>query len=119
MPIPDDGSPVDLAAFRAVMREAGAEEAVESTLAIYLKEVPPLYEQLEAAIEARDARRAASLAHAVKSPSASIRAAPLVSVLDALEAAARSGDAEGAAAHFEELRPRFAAALHQLRALRP
>jgi HPt (histidine-containing phosphotransfer) domain-containing protein len=107
--------PIDLETFRAVMREAGIEEEVDSTLAIYLTEAPAAFARLEAAVENRDIDAAASAAHALKSASSNVWATGLVALLEPLEKAAREGDVERVEALVAKVRPLFAAAIDQVR----
>lgn len=107
---------VDLDGFRAMMREAGIEEAVDSTLAIYLQEAPPTFARLEAAAAADDAASAASAAHALKSASSNIWATSLVHILDATERAAREEDSARVGELVEEVRSVFHAVVDRLRA---
>jgi HPt (histidine-containing phosphotransfer) domain-containing protein len=109
--------PVDLAAFREAMREAGIEEIVESTLQLWLEEAPGKISQIEAAVSAADPRAAANAAHALKSSSAVICATSLAEVLTMLESAGYAGERERVAALYAEARQRYQEAITYLRSL--
>jgi HPt (histidine-containing phosphotransfer) domain-containing protein len=104
-------TPIDLDGFRAAMREAGIEEIVESTLAVYALEAPQVFGRLEAAVRDGDARAAGSAAHALKSASANVWALDLVQLHDQIEGAGRQGDAARLNNLLDDLRPHFAAVL--------
>lgn len=107
-------TPIDIAGFRAEMREAGVEEVVESTLEVFAREAPGVYARLEAASAAGDARSAAAAAHALKSASANVWAHDLAETLGRIEASGRQGDAAQVHELLGELRPRFVAVMDYL-----
>ncbi|MHB1194237.1 MAG: hybrid sensor histidine kinase/response regulator [Longimicrobiales bacterium] len=107
--------PVDLEGFRALMREAGVEEVVDTTLAIYMEESPGIFSALEDAVAAGDTAGARRRAHSLKSSSGNIRANRLYRLLQAMENLGRDSDAEGARAALPELRAEFGAVMEQLR----
>jgi PAS domain S-box-containing protein len=82
-------APVDLDAFRATMREAGVEDAVDGMLAVFLEDAPRRMEALHAAVGSGDARAIAEAAHAFKSSAGTIHARSLFELLRELEAAGR------------------------------
>jgi two-component system sensor histidine kinase/response regulator len=84
--------PVDLAAFRGTMREAGAEEAVDGILATFATTLPQRLEALAEATHGSEAEPIQRAAHAFKSAAATIGAHRLAQLLDEMEASARSGD---------------------------
>lgn len=88
--------PVDIESFRAVMREAGIEEIVDTTLEIYQSEAPGIFAALEQAMEAGDAEGIRAQAHGLKSSSGNIRAGGLAELLQQLESLGREGDIAGA-----------------------
>jgi len=90
--------PVDLAGFRALMREAGVESIVGETIAAFLREAPVSMDKLRKGIGAGDAKAIASAAHALKGASGSIRATRLAAVLEQMEAAGKAGDVAEATA---------------------
>lgn len=88
--------PVDIESFRAVMREAGIEEIVDTTLEIYQSEAPGIFAALEQAMEAGDAEGIRAQAHGLKSSSGNIRAGGLAELLQQLESLGREEDIAGA-----------------------
>jgi HPt (histidine-containing phosphotransfer) domain-containing protein len=108
--------PVDLDAFREVMREAGIEEAVAPTLQVWVDEAPGKFARLQAAVSAGDPQAVASAAHALKSSCSHICATELVTALHALESAGHDGERSDIAALFDEVRPRYEAALGYVKA---
>ena len=86
--------PVDLDAFRSVMREAGVEGVVPATLATYLAEAPSKFDAILVAVSKGDAQAIDSAAHALKSASGAIRADPLAKLLQKLEDAGGGGNIE-------------------------
>jgi HPt (histidine-containing phosphotransfer) domain-containing protein len=88
----DGEPPVELHRFRALMREGGVEEIVESALAVYRHEASGRLERLTAAMGQADARSIEAEAHALKSSSLNIWAVRLAAFLEEAETAAVSGD---------------------------
>src|SRR3989440_6089482 len=84
--------PVDLAAFRSTMREAGAEEAVDGILATFAATLPQRLEALAEATRGSEADAIQRAAHAFKSAAATIGARRLAQLLEEMETSARSGD---------------------------
>ena len=84
--------PVDLAAFRGTMREAGAEEAVDGILATFAATLPQRLEALAEATRGSEAESIQHAAHAFKSAAATIGARRLAQLLEEMETSARSGD---------------------------
>src|SRR5881296_2221166 len=84
--------PVDLAAFRGTMREAGAEAAVDGILATFATTLPQRLEALAEAACGGAAEPIQRAAHAFKSAAATIGAHRLAQLLEEMEASARSGD---------------------------
>ena len=107
--------PVDLEGFRATMREAGVEEVVDTTLAIYASDAPAIFAGLEAAVAAADTDELRRGAHSLKSASGNIRANRLCGLLQAMENLGRDGDAEGARAAWPEVKAEFGAVMAYLR----
>jgi len=105
---------VDLDGFRALMREAGVEEVVDTTLDIYLEESPRIFAALDVAVAAGDPDATRRLAHSLKSSSGNIRANRLFGLLQAMETLGRAADAEGARSALPELREEFGAVMAQL-----
>jgi len=105
---------VDLEAFRELMRSAGIEEVVDSTVAIYMDEGPRLMQRITDAVESGDLQRASETAHNLKSSSANLRARRLAAVLQELEDAAAAHGPEVGRLH-EEARTEFEATMQELR----
>src|SRR5256885_11031435 len=82
--------PVDLAAFRATMQEAGAEDAVDGILETFMCHAVGRSDALERAVTAGEAATIGKAAHAFKSAAGSIQAPGLASALQALEHAGRA-----------------------------
>ena len=108
--------PVDLAAFREAMREAGVESIVDATIAVYLREAPPRMARVLAALDGGDTKDLASAAHALKGSSGSLYAAPLSAAFADLEAAASAGNIERARAMRESVELEWARAISYLQA---
>ena len=108
--------PVDLAAFREAMREAGVESIVDATIAIYLREAPPRMARVLAALERGDGKDLASAAHALKGSSGSLYAAKLSTLFADLEAAGSSGNLDAARALREDVELEWARAVSYLQA---
>lgn len=106
--------PVDLESFRAVMREAGVEEVVESTVAVYREEGPGMLEAVRGAAEAGDAEAMQKAAHSMKSASANIRATRLAELLKQMEEDAAGGDAAAAAARADAVAAEYEAVMRYL-----
>ncbi len=99
-----DTTPVDLEAFRRTMREAGAEEAVDGILALFVEQSPERLEVLAAATSRGDAAEITKAAHAFKSAAGSVSARTLAALLQEVEDAGRAGDIPLARAKFERVR---------------
>jgi len=110
--------PVDLDAFRTMLREAGAEEAVDSILDTFERQAPDRVAALVTAIENRDADPIARAAHALRGAAGTIGAHALAGLLERIEAAARSGDVAQASDHLESVKQEAAAVLYHLRSRR-
>jgi HPt (histidine-containing phosphotransfer) domain-containing protein len=111
-----ESPPIEIDGFRAAMREAGVEEIVESTLAIYLDEAPQAFARLEEAAKVRDAHASAAAAHALKSASSNIWATDLVDLLNPIETACLEGDTSQVAEALDALRPLFARVITYVKA---
>ncbi len=99
--------PVDLESFRASMREAGVEEAVDATVAVYLEEAPALFDGLSKAAASGDPDAVSRHAHSLKGSSGNIRATALSEAMQRLEALGREGDLDAIRAFLPEARTRF------------
>lgn len=120
--MPAQSPPVDVEGFRATMRQAGAEDAVDAILDTFLLDAPMRQATLTAAIASGSAPDIQSAAHAFKSAAGSIGARSLASLLLTAELAANDGrvDALGAlAASVEDETDAVIAYLRGLRAGAP
>ena len=106
--------PVALDRFRATMREAGAEEAVDAAIALYLDDAPQRMERLGKAVADADVAEIGSTAHSFKSASAMIGADSLAELLKKIEQAGEDGSAERAAECIEGARREHKAVLAYL-----
>ena len=115
-PLPPSGSPapVDLDGFRATMREASAEDAVDSIVATFVTALPGYLDTLAKAVAAQDAAGIQQGAHAFKSAAGSIGAHELADALQAVEQAARAGTVDAACALFEPARDKAEAVMSYL-----
>ena len=111
-----ESPPVDLVSFRETMREAGAEDAVESMLELFLDDAPGRMEALQAAAAGGEVEAIARAAHAYKSAAATIGATELASSLNTIEARAKKDEIEGAIGHIESTQAQHTAVLEYLRA---
>jgi two-component system cell cycle response regulator DivK len=110
--------PVDLAAFRATMQEAGAEDAVDGILDTFVEHAGGHVETLERAATSGDSAAIATAAHAFKSAAGSIRAGGLAAALQAVEQAGRAGAIETARREWERAREEVEAVVAFVRAAR-
>jgi len=106
--------PVDLEAFRTMLREAGAEEAVESILDTFERQAPERMAALVTALGTRNADQIARAAHVFRGGAATIGAHALAGLLQRIEAAARGGDVDEPSAALEPLKQEAAAVLYHL-----
>lgn len=109
-----DRPPVDIDSFRETMREAGAEDAVDSMLELFLDDAPGRMEALESAAGSGEAEAISKAAHAYKSATATIGASELAATLSAIEASAREDDVENAVNRIDTAREQHAAVLEYL-----
>ena len=110
--------PVDVYTFRAQMRAAGVEEAVDSILDVFLLDAPSKMAGLAAAIAGGEARAIARAAHAFKSSAGTIHAGRLAELLRGIEMDASGGMLEHVAAGLAETQAAFDAVVRQLQLLR-
>jgi CheY-like chemotaxis protein len=110
--------PVDLDAFRSSMREAGAEEAVEGILEVFVRDAGGRLDALAMATTAGNPADIAKAAHAFKSSAGSIGARGLAAVLEELEQAGRAGAVDTARHQFERARHETEAVVSYLRHVR-
>ena len=114
-PAPAAVAGIDLDGFRRNMREAGAEDAVEGILDMFVQSLPERIAALAGAVHAADAEEVARAAHAFKSPSAAIGALGLAGLLQEIELAAKEGAMDRAIAAFARLGPEVDAIVRELR----
>ena len=110
----EESPPVDLESFRETMREAGAEDAVESMLELFLDDASSRMEALQAAAAGGEVDEIARAAHAYKSAAATIGATELASTLNAIEACAKRDEIEGAIGHIERAQAQHTAVLEYI-----
>jgi PAS domain S-box-containing protein len=106
---------VDLAGFRSIMREAGAEEAVDGILDLFSESAPERLTALGAAVGAGDGVAIGRAAHAFKSPAGSIGAHGLQALLQEMEIAGTAGEIAQARATFARVGPEAESVLECLR----
>ncbi|UCF39921.1 MAG: response regulator [Gemmatimonadota bacterium] len=111
---PPPAAPVDLDGLREMMREAGAEDAVEAMLKVYQQDAPGRMKAIEAAVAAREGEEIKQAAHAYKSAAGTIMARKLAELLQALEDAGAADDAAAAAKLMAKLRHEHQAVLAQV-----
>jgi PAS domain S-box-containing protein len=88
----DPDAPVQLAAFRAGLEEAGIGSIADTMLQLFLEELPGRLDDIQRAAAGGDLATLATAAHALKSSAGNVRADRLFAHLRALESAARGGD---------------------------
>ncbi len=88
----ESAPPVDLVAFRRSLRAAGAEDAADVILGIFVRDGPGRATAVSEAVESGDAKAIARAAHAFRSGAGTIGARELTSLLAQLEAVGDSGN---------------------------
>jgi two-component system sensor histidine kinase/response regulator len=106
---------IDVEGFRRNMREAGAEDAVNGILDLFMQNLPERVAALTGAVSTADATGIAKAAHAFRSPSAAIGALGLAGLLQEIELAGNEGAMDRAATAFVLLGPEVDAVLKELR----
>jgi two-component system sensor histidine kinase/response regulator len=86
------GRLIDLDELRADLRAAGIEESLPVLVKLFLRDGPGRVDAILKAAATRSAPNVASAAHAMKSAAGAVRASRLMSLLSAMERAAKSGD---------------------------
>ncbi|HVH08604.1 MAG TPA: response regulator [Gemmatimonadales bacterium] len=107
--------PVDVAAFRRTMEDAGAGEAVDGILATFVATAPARLKALADAAAGTEPEPVRLAAHAFKSAAATIGARRLATLLDGIETAAREGDVRRAREALERVHTEAQGALDHLR----
>ncbi len=87
---------VDVRAFRAMLAEAGIEDAADTMLRVFLEDSAARMTALSGSLQRGDAAAIEQDAHGLKSGAGSIRAQPLAALLQAVEIAGAKGDVAGA-----------------------
>ncbi len=87
---PETG-PVNLVAFRRMMRESAVGETGDAILGLFLEDTPARRHALAEAVEAADATAIVAAAHALRSGASTIRADQLTELLSVMEDSGRSG----------------------------
>jgi CheY-like chemotaxis protein len=109
---------VDLEGFRDTMREAGADNAVNSILTLFAVNTPARISALATAVAAGDGAEIAQAAHAFKSAAGGIHAHALARELEAIELAGKAGDVGRASEGVDRVRGMADAVLACLRSAR-
>ena len=117
--VPSPEAPVDLDAFRAEMREAGVEEAVDAILDTFVQSAGERVTALTAALALGEAEAIKRAAHAFKSSAGTIGAKRLAALLQEFEALAEAGDVVRARALAERFAEESAAVTAYVRRARP
>jgi two-component system sensor histidine kinase/response regulator len=106
---------VDLEGFRQTLRDAGAEEAVDTILDTFLEQAPERVAALSVAVAAGDADSIMRSAHALRGASATIGAAPLAELLEHMEQAGRDGKVTAAVGDLQRVEEAVATVLDAVR----
>ncbi|HEY6807623.1 MAG TPA: response regulator [Gemmatimonadales bacterium] len=106
---------IDVEGFRAEMRAAGVEAAVDGILRTFLASASDRVAAISAAADAGDGAAIARAAHAYKSSAGTVGARGLAEQLAELEALARAGDIVDARARVPDLLAEHEAALDAVR----
>ena len=107
-----------LAEFRCAMRDAGAEDAVNDILDLFIANAPERLAVLAEAVQAGDARAIEQAAHVFRSPAGAIGARGLEKMLLDIEVAGRAGTVEPARVAFEKVGLEAESVLRYLRSER-
>ena len=110
-------TPVNLAEFRRVMREAGIEATVPRILQVFREDAPGRMADLEAAVASRDGGEIRMAAHAFKSAATTIRAENLAALLSEIERSGKSDDVHHAEELIGQTRTEAASVLEYVRTL--
>jgi HPt (histidine-containing phosphotransfer) domain-containing protein len=115
-PIDEPSPSIDLALFRADLREAEIEEMVGTLLDTFHQDLPSRLVALEQAVESGDVTTIESAAHAFKSGASTIRATRLADLLKECEHGARTGSPSSSIGLLELVRSECAAVRLELEA---
>jgi two-component system sensor histidine kinase/response regulator len=97
-------TPVNLAEFQRVMREAGIEETADRILDVFAEDAPGRMSDLQQAVAQERPEEIRMAAHAYKSAAATIRAKNLAELLNQIERAGSSGDVRQARELIDQVR---------------
>ncbi len=117
---PETASPLDRKALDALraMERAGVPNMFEKVVALFLRTTPDQIRELREAIGRADAGAVHNTAHSLKSTSATLGATRLSALCKDLEAQARSGSLDGAAAACDAIEAEYARVARALESLR-
>ena len=93
----------------------GDEEILNELKELFIEHVPPLFEEIEKAVQAGDGEEMATHVHSLKGACATYGAARLASVCKSMELLAREGDMESVQANLDKLRQEYNQAFDQIR----
>ncbi len=113
-PAESEQTPVDLVNLRRTMKEAGAEDAVQPMLQIFMEDSPKRLGALAEAVTAGEAEDIERAAHAFKSAAGTIGAKSLAAFLSDLESKARNGTVGDAPKHLANVQRECEAVLTYL-----
>ncbi|HEX9691934.1 MAG TPA: response regulator [Gemmatimonadales bacterium] len=103
---PETG-PINLVAFRRMMRESAVGETGDSILGIFLEDAPKRLDALREAVGGGVSVDVVAAAHALRSGASTIRAEQLTELLSVLEAAGRSASLGGASELLQQIEQEF------------
>jgi two-component system, sensor histidine kinase and response regulator len=111
---PPGSGPLDSAGIEVFLRESGA--AASTVIDVFAKQTPGLVAQMRAAIKAEDTATLREKAHRLKGSCLALAATQMAEPCKQLEARARAGTTDGAAALVNQIETDFAATLKALAA---
>ena len=91
----EPGGGVDMAALASLQDDLGGPDALARIVRLFLEQLDPQAEQIDASARAGDHESLARIAHRMRSSAATLGASGMADLLAALEAAALDGDAAG------------------------
>jgi len=120
MDVPDPGSVLDMDVVDSLrgLEGDGGESLFEELVALFVADAARLVGEIEAALEAGDARRLERCAHTLKSSSASLGAAAMSTLCFELEKRGRERELPGAEELVRQTRESYRQACLALEALR-
>ena len=90
---PGDAGGVDMAALASLQEDLGGPDALARIVRLFLEQLDPQAEQIDASARGGDHESLARIAHRMRSSAATLGADGMADLLSALEAAAVDGDA--------------------------